>query len=167
MHLDSRKLDDKTAETEDVVFTPPPLFSLLSPIQPQRLLCFRSRVFVSLTCSRRGRASESRPDMRHTSPPSRRLNTHTFLLHHTADSPNLCVCGCGEGGAYMDQQAEKEEEGYTETRQKGNREHFQENGPKYIIILQANDMKWINVSLIICHDGDNGIPFIEFCSKEP
>lgn len=42
-----------------------------------------------LTCSHQGQASESQPDMCHTSPRSRQLDTHTFPLHHTADSTNL------------------------------------------------------------------------------
>ena len=48
-----------------------------------------------LTCSHRGQASENQPDTCHTSPLSRRLDTYTFLLHHTVDS--LTLRGTADG----------------------------------------------------------------------
>jgi len=88
----------------------------------------------ALTCSRRGRASGSRADTRRTSPPSRRRDTGTSRLRRTADSLNL------EGGGGI-----KEERHGGKDDKKGGNEEWSE----------VNYMKWINVSLIMSHDGEN------------
>lgn len=66
-------------------------FLLTSSCFPTFSLFYCLSVAVSelLTCSHWAPVSESQPGMCHTCPPSRRLHTHTFPLHHTAGSLNL------------------------------------------------------------------------------